>query len=92
MTVRSTVVRKNVLGPYDWVVEMVTLHSGGWPFLLAGAGAEVSRGPKQRLPAGISCAVRRANELVSDLVDGMPIVITRCLRAREPVSRRMSQQ
>jgi hypothetical protein len=92
MTVRSTVVRKNVLRRYDWVVEMVTLHLGGWPFCGQEPVRTFLEGQNNGFRQGFPDALGRANELVSDLVDGMLMVVMRCLGAWAPVSRCMPRQ
>ena len=92
MTVRSTRVRKNVLRRYDWVVEMVTLHLGGCRFCGKEPARTFLEGQNDGFRQGFPDALRRANELVSDLVDGMLMVIMRCLRAWAPVSRGMPRQ
>ena len=92
MTVGSTVVRKNVLRRYDWVVEMVTLHLGGWPFCGQEPVRTFLEGQNDGFRQGLPAALGRANELVSDLVDGMLMVVMRCLGAWAPVSRCMPRQ
>jgi len=92
MTVRSTLVRKNVLRRYDRVVEMVTLHVGGWSF-----------GGRQTAPTFLECqnngfrqgfpdSLGKGNELVSDLIDALLPVVMRCLRSGAPVGRQKPRQ
>ena len=80
MTVRSTLVRENVLRRYDWVVEMVTLHLGGCRFCGKEPVRTFLEGQNDGFRQGFPDALRRANELVSGLVDGLLTVIMRYLR------------
>jgi len=92
MTVRSTVVRKNVLCRYDWVVEMVTLHLEGGHFVGRSRRERFWRAKTTASDRDFLMPLEGPNELVSDLVDGMLMVVMRCLRAWAPVSRCMPRQ
>jgi hypothetical protein len=73
-------------------VETVALHLGGR--LLRGRQMRPTFLERQNdcFRQGSPVALRRANELVSNLVDGMLMVVMRCLRSWAPASRRMPRQ
>jgi len=92
MTAWLTGVRKSSWQRDDSVVEMVTLHVGGWSF-----------GGRQTAPTFLECqnngfrqgfpdSLGKGNELVSDLIDALLPVVMRCLRSGAPVGRQKPRQ
>ena len=81
MTVWLTGVRKNAWRRNDSAIEMVTLHLGEWPFRWRQPTPTFLECQNNGFRQGFSDALRKANELVSGLVDGLLTVIMSYLRS-----------
>ena len=81
MTVWLTGVRKNAWGRDDSAIEMVTRHLGGWPFRWRQPTPTFLECQNNGFRQGFCDALRKANELVSGLVEALLMVIMRYLRS-----------
>ena len=66
------------------------VRKGNIPRLATVVTVSEAHGPRRK--AGISCRPCKAWELVSDLVDGLLMVVMRCLRSGAPASKRRPRQ
>jgi hypothetical protein len=80
MTVWLTGVRKSDWRRDESAVETVALHLGGRLFRGRQTSPTFLERQNDGFRQGSPVALKRANELVSDLVDGMLTVVMRCLR------------
>ena len=87
-----TGVRKSSWQRDDSVVEIVTLHAGGWSFGRRQTAPTFAGCQNNGFRQGFPDSLGKGNELVSDWIDAWLPVVMRCLRSGAPVSKQKPRQ